>query len=488
MEFTPSQYQEDIFEFIKYGYGNAVISAVAGSGKTSTIIKALDFIKPERRVLFLAFNSSIVDELKERITREKTDIKTLHSLGFSIIKQSFKDKEIEIYEHKYRDELYNMLESRGIDFAPTRKYVKVILKLCDLGRFYLVKNKKDLLDIANKYGVVLDCGDELDVALELISWGKNSLNETNSIDFTDMIYLPNVLNLKAFKYDFIMVDEAQDLSISQMELFMKCLKQGSRFIAVGDENQAIYSFSGADAESFNKLRNIPNTIELPLSICYRCPKNIVRYAQKIVPEIKYSQQALDGVINYTAKMSDLVDGDMVICRNTLPLAKLYLTLIANNITCYIKGIDIGTNLLELLGNFGDYGIEYLPQHLNNILLLYLKNNIEEGTLEDDVKTSQEYNNLLDKIDCIKILSNDVKDKAELTEKIITIFADENKKGVCLSTIHKAKGLEANNVYILDKNLMPSKFAKQEWEITQERNLQYVAFTRPKRILGFLDSK
>lgn len=67
----PSIYQEDVFEFIQYGYGNAVISAVAGSGKSSTLIMALDKIKPEKKVLFLAFNNSIVDELKQKI-KEKT--------------------------------------------------------------------------------------------------------------------------------------------------------------------------------------------------------------------------------------------------------------------------------------------------------------------------------------------------------------------------------------------------------------------------------
>ena len=91
MEFNPSQYQQDIFDFVKFGYGNAVIQAVAGSGKTFSIIKALDFIKPDKKVLFLAFNNSIVDELTTKITRPNTDIKTLHSLGHSTLKFHFKN-------------------------------------------------------------------------------------------------------------------------------------------------------------------------------------------------------------------------------------------------------------------------------------------------------------------------------------------------------------------------------------------------------------
>lgn len=53
--FKPSDNQLDIFDFVKYGYGNAVISAVAGSGKTTTIIEALKHIKGDKRVLFLVF-------------------------------------------------------------------------------------------------------------------------------------------------------------------------------------------------------------------------------------------------------------------------------------------------------------------------------------------------------------------------------------------------------------------------------------------------
>ena len=58
----------------------------------------------------------------------------------------------------------------------------------------------------------------------------------------------------------------------------------------------------------------------------------------------------------------------------------------------------------------------------------------------------------------------------------------------MSTIHKAKGLEADNVFILNKNLLPSKYVKQDWELEQEKNLEYVAITRTKKTLGFIYSK
>jgi superfamily I DNA/RNA helicase len=90
------------------------------------------------------------------------------------------------------------------------------------------------------------------------------------------------------------------------------------------------------------------------------------------------------------------------------------------------------------------------------------------------------------IKALEILSDDINTSDELIEKINNIFSDRKKGGISLSTIHKAKGLEAENVYIACRHLMPSSRAKKDWEIRQEYNLMYVAYTRAKNILGFID--
>jgi superfamily I DNA/RNA helicase len=65
---------------------------------------------------------------------------------------------------------------------------------------------------------------------------------------------------------------------------------------------------------------------------------------------------------------------------------------------------------------------------------------------------------------------------ELQDKIDAIFSDD-AEGVVFSSIHKAKGLEAERVFILHPELMPHPMAKQDWEQVQERNIEYVAITR-----------
>jgi superfamily I DNA/RNA helicase len=91
------------------------------------------------------------------------------------------------------------------------------------------------------------------------------------------------------------------------------------------------------------------------------------------------------------------------------------------------------------------------------------------------------------INTLSILSEKYKTKKDLIKHIKDIFQEESN-GVCLSTIHKAKGLEADNVYILCNSTMPSKLAVHEWEKQQERNVMYVAYTRAKKILGFVSEK
>ena len=71
--------------------------------------------------------------------------------------------------------------------------------------------------------------------------------------------------------------------------------------------------------------------------------------------------------------------------------------------------------------------------------------------------------------------------------ITDMFADKRGKMVTFATIHKSKGLEAPHVVILDEQLMPSKYAKQAWQLQQEHNLRYVAITRSLDRLSFVSS-
>ena len=100
MSHTPSHYQSAVYSEITNGKSNAVVDAVAGSGKSTTIVEALKLIPLTLRVLFLAFNKAIVEELKLKIgNMQNVEISTLHSLGFSAIRNTFRN--VKVDSNKY---------------------------------------------------------------------------------------------------------------------------------------------------------------------------------------------------------------------------------------------------------------------------------------------------------------------------------------------------------------------------------------------------
>jgi hypothetical protein len=150
-------------------------------------------------------------------------------------------------------------------------------------------------------------------------------------------------------YDFIMVDECQDMNKAERELVLKCFKMGTRLISVGDSNQMLYSFAGGDPDSFKALKSIPNTECLPLSISYRCGKNIVDFAKKLVPTIEANEANPNhGIVKYDVPLSDVEDGDMILCRNNAPLVQVYNEFLKLGKKAFIRGKDIGANLKTLV--------------------------------------------------------------------------------------------------------------------------------------------
>jgi superfamily I DNA/RNA helicase len=321
----------------------------------------------------------------------------------------------------------------------------------------------------------------------LINLGASILS---SADFSDMVFLPNHLNLQTQKYDIVFIDECQDLNACQRELMKKAIKPDTgRFIAVGDPAQAIYGFAGADSDSFQKLIDIPNTITLPLSVCYRCGSDIIDYAKKLMPQIEASPNAKKGLIDNNFSYKNIVKGDMVICRNTMPLVALCMKYLSKGIKAYVMGTDISASLITMIESCRRKTEEFSCENI--FARIYKeKNKLVKNIMNKEKCTEQEANenslviSFSDKISTLETLSNGCLTGDDLIAKLKVIFSDD-ADGICLSTIHKSKGLEADRVFIIHSELMPSKHAKKDWEQAQEKNLMYVAYTRAKSVLGFV---
>ena len=501
-EYKPSKYQLAIYDFVEHGLGNAVISASAGSGKTYTIIKLLDYIPKDKKVLIVAFNRDIRQEIKAKVTNaghKNVQVDTFHSLGYKILNANFNRRFVNTdpNEYKYSNYISNNISQLstintfrlGKQFS---QYLSNIQNLVNFGRCYLSETVEDLDKVCERYGIIC-IADEKEVAVKVLEWGEKCLDE---IDYTDMVWLPNTLHLdsKFYKYDWIIVDECQDLNMVEKDMLFTCRRMGTRMMFFGDKAQAIYSFSGADSEAFDKLKDLEDTIQLPLSISYRCPKNIVEYVHYLVPTIEYDKKnKTKGEIIENANLADVKDGDMILCRNNAPLAKIYIELLRNGVKTKILGKDYSANLSKTIKNTKeellnvDLSMQGVFSKLYDIFYDLVETTMHKQNItKEEALTSSTIIAKLDEIKVLEILSEGLTTSKELQERIKDIFTDNKESGIILSTIHKSKGLESPNVYIACKSLMPSKTAKQPWEIEQENNLIYVAYTRTKNKLGFLD--
>lgn len=499
--FEASEYQDKIFNNVVKGSGNMVISAAAGASKTTTIINCIDLVNKKERLMFVAFNKDIVENIQEKIgERENVYVTTFHSLGYSILKENGIIKSDEqINEFKYRNYIKNNINfiSSYHETSSLKKdynsYIKNIISLVEYCRYYTAFSLKEIKRIADKYGITV-IRDEYEVAKEVLKWGKDN---TEYIDFTDMIWLPNALNLitKKNRYDWILIDEAQDTSITEQMIIEKCFKRGTRFIAVGDEAQQINVWAGASEEAMNILKNHPNTEIYNLPISYRCPKKIVNLAKKYSDNIIAKDDAIEGKIRYDVSPNDPQPGDMVLCRTTAPLIELHLKYIRLNKKSFVRGFEnIKKQYISLIESCNSVKIDrncltydgLFPQ-MYSILLREIEKVKETYNLdEEDSLTHINVLRIYDNIEGIKVMSEGLTTVKELIDKINIVFEGDDENAISLSTVHKAKGLESDNVYILCPSLMPSSIAKKEWEKKTEENLIYVAITRAKKTLNFIE--
>ena len=490
-----SSYQKKIFDFVEKGKGSAVINAVAGSGKTTTCVEAANRLHESQKVLFLAFNKSIVDELKSRLTSPNITCSTLHGYGFRCLRNAnLVTNTTKVEEDKWRKyfkENLNRLNGHIFQNERSNDFKNELEKCVDLFnmcRIFCMPHQSDISkieEIDKRFGIMSSVetqnvvNDVLNVAY--------ILKPGQSIDFIDMLCVPvmnKTVHIKCPKYDFVFIDEAQDLSMAQQELMRLSLKEGGRFLAVGDPKQAINGFAGALNDSFNRLKDLAGGKELQLSVNYRCPKNVIEAAKEIVPIIKAHRGASNGEIEHLTNLSAAAPGDMIICRKSAPLISIALKFVKKGKRAYIKGTELGKSLKKYVSAAVDNGdtyralIEVLDKEQKSIEKKIAAEKATEKAMVAFEEKRAALIALMDEIDC----------PSEILPRIDLLFDDgDSADAIKLSTVHKAKGLEANNVFILCQECLPLEWkGQQEWEKEQEMNLKYVAITRAKKNLYWVD--
>lgn len=470
----PTSYQIDIYEEISRGSGHLIVNAVAGSGKTTTILDCLKFIPSFQRVLFVAFNKHIAEEINSRGLPKNASARTLHSLGLSTFPNRPKINEykcLNIFEEKF--------EGSRVHFGPIKKTIS-LLRNFGFGAHLPPPEDPDIDEIVDRFGIEIP---QLDFEFnpfiqELLI---DVAEDENVIDFDDMLYIPVRNDHNFHKFDFVFVDESQDLNPIQIEIVKRLMTPNSRAIFVGDRHQAIYGFRGADPDAMKKIEEIFQPKQLPLSICWRCAERIVKKAQHIIPEIEPAPHAPAGDV-YSVGWEDfpkkVSEGDYVLCRTTAPLVQHCLELIRQGTSACVKGRDIGKGLTALLNQIEAGWLKSFPQGIT------LYGSEKANSLKQIKNSNGRIASLLDRIETLEVLAEGAEDYDEVRERIEDIFSDSDRS-VTFSTIHKAKGLEAHRIFILRPDLLPHPRATLDWEREQERNLSYVAITRAKTELVYV---
>lgn len=452
------------------------------SGKTFTLCKLAEITPPIKSSIFLAFNKSIAEELGQRLPRT-VKASTLHSCALSSLCKAF-SLNFALSDSKNFNLAKEKMNFKGVHSKRIPGMIMKICRLYDLMRFNLVQDDVEaIISLGERYGEEAD-ENLAKRAIELRMLNKkiadNYFLKGGSgklpIDFTDMLYYATqYVHRDDFKqYNVVMLDECQDISPLQFEVVKMCKTPRGRLIAVGDEKQSIYSFMGSNLDSLQAIKNAPNTVTLPLSMTYRCAQDIVAEACKVFPDgIVAAPGAVKGFVG-DGTFKDAQEGDFILCRNNAPLVDAFITLLRQGKKCTILGKEFGDELVSLIDSVEDvWGLE---QVLENMISKLQKKGVKSPT------KCEAYDKLNEKVNVLLSLYEYFGDLETVRSRIYDIFVENASRGITLSTIHKSKGLESDNIYFLEPELLPSKYATTELALYAERCLKFVAITRARKRL------
>ena len=461
--------QQAILDCIENTDDHLIISAGAGTGKTTTIVEAAQSIG-NVKAAFLAFNKSIATELNNKLP-DGVEAKTFHAFGFAAIRSAGIKTKVNNYK------LNNIIkELLGDDyyFAPLKKLISLVK-----GSLIEGTDVKSINQLIDKYNINFGSDREEVIGIQSIPAILTLCKtQTHHIDFDDMIWMPLVNDYPLPQYDVLFVDEAQDFNESQRVLISKCVN-GGRCIIVGDENQAIYGFRGADSQSIDMFRRRLETgtrkiSEFPLSISWRCPNAVVKEANRYVKSLQAADNAIDGSVVVDAPFFPQ-KGDIVLCRYNAPLISAFYDLISQGKSAYILGRDMTKGLITAVQKISKNNNMGVDEFKNLFSQDYKYNYSRLMSINKENQAMA----LEDKKDCIMIFVEKATTVGGIIEEIKKVFDGKDQGDIMLSTVHKAKGLEADNVYILATERMPHPLGNNE-----ENNICYVAITRAKKNLFY----
>jgi superfamily I DNA/RNA helicase len=478
---TWSDQQVAIFNWFALAVGCLIVRARAGTGKTTTIIEAIRHA-PETKILLCAFNKRIAVELTEKLNDPRAEAKTLHALGFAFIRREWKNVKLD----------NNVEFDRATRACPgaSDEVIGAVKKLAGLAKNCAPFATVDqLVDLCDDWSIEVEEQGWNTVALaqaakRVLDFSKVPERD-GRISFDDMLYIPVACNLIRPWYQMVVVDEAQDMNACQLIIAQKACKRGGRIVVVGDDRQAIYGFRGADSGSLDRLKTELKATELGLNTTYRCGQNIVALAKVLVPDYQAAPTAPMGVVDhlgYDQIFQAAKPGDFILSRKNAPLMVTCLRFLRAGIPCRVEGRDVGAGLAAVIKKFRARSVPDFVKRLDS----WKEKEFKKAARRKDPEAARQV--AADQYETLLALSEGAANVQEITNRCFALFEDSIdaqtgkrnlKPAVVCSSVHKAKGLEAEHVFILEDTLLRKR------PDMEERNIEYVAITRAKAHLTWV---
>ncbi len=287
--------------------GPSLVIAGAGSGKTKVLTHKIAYLMGEKNVspwniLAITFTNKAANEMKERVENLVGDVAkdmwigTFHSICVRILR-------------RYIDRLGFTTSFVIFDTSDQRTLIKECLKSLNIDdkmftdrtvQFEISNAKNEMLE-PSQYSAKATGDFRKEKISEIYSLYQHKLKENNAIDFDDIINFtikilmenPDVLQFYTDKFKYVLVDEYQDTNKAQFTLVSLFASRYGNITVVGDNDQGIYSFRGADISNIlNFEKDFPGTKIIKLEQNYRCTQNILNAANAVIKnnEVKYKKK------------------------------------------------------------------------------------------------------------------------------------------------------------------------------------------------------
>jgi len=465
--------------------GNIKINAVAGSGKTTTIIEYAKARPKNSKILYLAFNKSVkLEAIRKFADKGLTNVKveTAHSLAYKkiVFQYSYKVRHQGYKTH----EIAEILKLKGngeklAEFIIANHINKFITYFCN-------SNKQKVQDL-NYLEVVSDSKAKTFVTTFYEYIEKQArilLNKMDKgeIEITHDFYLKKFqLSNPKLNFDYILFDEGQDASPTMLDVFFK---QKATKVIVGDSHQQIYGWRYA----VNSLEKTDfKTYQLTTS--FRFSQDIANLGMEV---LKWK--------NYLFEYKPVA----IIGKGITKEYKIKAVLARTNLGLLLKAIEYVTEKKKIKhiyfeGNINSYTYADDGASLYDILNLYNgKRRLIKDKLIKEMKDLEELKEYIEKtedvqlglmIEIVKEYGNEI---PNIIKQIKNKHVNDNEKGkaeMIFSTVHRCKGMEYDAIQIVNDFITEDKLEKIKTDnnkeklniskLSEEINLLYVAITRTK---------